>query len=104
MSNFSSLQFFAALSSIAYEKVCVLFNIAALQSTLAANQSFDNDDGLKTAAKLFQQAAGIFTHLKSAAPALGQETTPDLSVETLHILSLLMVEDNVLLLILAYLA
>ncbi|KAG5675004.1 hypothetical protein PVAND_004944 [Polypedilum vanderplanki] len=78
------------LSSLAYEKVCVLFNIAALQSAIAANQCFDSDDGLKTAAKLFQQAAGIFSHLKSAAPALGQEPTPDLSPDTLHVLSILM--------------
>lgn len=79
-----------ALSSIAFEKVCVLFNIAALQSSVAAGQCLDSDEGLKTAAKLFQQSAGIFTHLKSAAPALGQEPTPDLSPDTLHVLSLLM--------------
>lgn len=80
----------SALSTIAYEKVCVLFNIAALQSSIAATQCMDSDDGLKIAAKLFQQAAGIFTHLKSAAPALGQELTPDLSPDTLHVLSILM--------------
>jgi programmed cell death 6-interacting protein len=32
----------------------VLFNIAALQSSVAAAQSIENDDGLKLAAKLFQ--------------------------------------------------
>ncbi|CAG9798578.1 unnamed protein product [Chironomus riparius] len=78
------------LSSLAFEKVCVLFNIAALQSSIAASQCFDSDEGLKTAAKLFQQSAGIFSHLKSAAPALGQEPTPDLSPDTLHVLSILM--------------
>lgn len=82
--------FVSALSSIAYEKVCVLFNTAALQSSVAAAQSFDSDDGLKAAAKLFQQAAGILSHLKSAAPALGQELTPDLSPDALHVLSILM--------------
>lgn len=50
----------------------------------------DSDEGLKTAAKLLQQSAGIFSHLKSAAPALGQEPTPDLSPDTLHVLSILM--------------
>ena len=78
------------MSSIAFEKVCVLFNIAAVQSSLASTQCFDSDEGLKTAAKFFQQSAGIFSHLKSAAPALGQEPTPDLSPDTLHVLSLLM--------------
>lgn len=42
------------------------------------------------AAKLFQQSAGIFSHLKSASPALGTETTPDLAPDTLHVLSILM--------------
>lgn len=81
---------FPALSSLSFEKVCVLFNIAALQSAIAANQCMESDEGLKMAAKLFQQSAGIFSHLKSAAPALGQEPTPDLSPDTLHVLSILM--------------
>lgn len=81
---------FSALSSLAFEKVCVLFNIASMQSYIAAIQCFDSDEGLKMAVKLFQQSAGIFSHLKSAAPALGQEPTPDLSPETLHVLSNLM--------------
>uniref|UniRef100_A0A1L8DJF9 Putative programmed cell death protein n=1 Tax=Nyssomyia neivai TaxID=330878 RepID=A0A1L8DJF9_9DIPT len=80
------------LSSLAYEKVCVLFNIAALQSAVAGAQSLDSDEGLKMATKLYQQSAGIFTHLKAAVPAaIPQEPTPDLYQEVLTILTNLMV-------------
>ncbi|XP_033337052.1 programmed cell death 6-interacting protein-like protein AliX [Megalopta genalis] len=79
------------ISTLAYEKVCVLFNIAALQSSVAATQSLDNDEGLKLAAKLFQQSAGIFNYLKgNVMMAIQQEPTPDISPETLGALSALM--------------
>lgn len=80
------------ISSLAYEKVCLLFNIAALQSAIAGSQGFDSDDGLKAAAKLFQQSAGIFAHLKAASPAaIPQEPTPDMNPDCLQVLSSLMV-------------
>jgi len=43
-----------ALCSFAYERICVLFNIAAQQSAIASAQNLETDDGLKMAAKLFQ--------------------------------------------------
>jgi programmed cell death 6-interacting protein len=43
-----------ALASASYEKMCLLFNIGALQSQIAASQNLTSDDGLKTAAKYFQ--------------------------------------------------
>lgn len=79
------------ISTLAYERVCVLFNIAALQSSVAAAQSIESDEGLKLAAKLFQQSAGIFSHLKSNIMlTIQQEPTPDMSPETLEALSLVM--------------
>lgn len=80
------------ISTLAYEKVCVLFNIAALQSSVAATQSLESDEGLKLAAKLFQQSAGIFNYLKgNVMMAIQQEPTPDISPETLGALSTLMI-------------
>ncbi|KYN03560.1 Programmed cell death 6-interacting protein [Cyphomyrmex costatus] len=79
------------ISTLAYEKVCVLFNIAALQSSVAAMQSLDSDEGLKLSAKLFQQSAGIFNHLKgNVMMAIQQDPTPDISPETLGAVSALM--------------
>ncbi|XP_043258918.1 programmed cell death 6-interacting protein [Colletes gigas] len=79
------------ISTLAYEKVCVLFNIAALQSSVAATQSLESDEGLKLAAKLFQLSAGIFNYLKgNVMMAIQQEPTPDISPETLGALSSLM--------------
>jgi hypothetical protein len=46
--------FIIALASASYEKMCLLFNIGALQSQIAASQNLTSDDGLKTAAKYFQ--------------------------------------------------
>lgn len=43
-----------AVSTISYERVCVLFNIAAQQSAVAATQNLETDEGLKTAAKFLQ--------------------------------------------------
>lgn len=84
--------FVLAICSLSYEKVCVLYNIAALQSGIAASQPLDNDDALKLSAKLFQQAAGIFAHLKAAVVvAIHQEPTPDLNIDTLNALSALMI-------------
>ncbi|KAK6631602.1 hypothetical protein RUM44_006131 [Polyplax serrata] len=79
------------ICSLSYERVCVLYNIAALQSAVAASQLLDSDDALKLAAKLFQQAAGIFSHLKAAVVvAIHTEPTPDLNIDTLNALSALM--------------
>lgn len=80
------------VASLSYEKVCVLYNIAALQTQVAAAQNSTSDDALKLSAKLFQSAAGIFNHLKGIVhSAVQQEPTPDLQPETLTALSSLCV-------------
>lgn len=76
------------VASLSYEKVCVLYNIAALQSQVAAAQSSDNDEALKLAAKLFQSASGIYTHLKGIVhSSVQQDPTPDLQPDTLAALT-----------------
>jgi programmed cell death 6-interacting protein len=74
--------------------MCCLFNLAAFQSQVAGSQNIENDEGLKLAAKLLQQAAGIFSYMKGTVmAALQQEPTPDLNPETLAALSALMLAE-----------
>ncbi|XP_013400625.1 programmed cell death 6-interacting protein [Lingula anatina] len=80
-----------SISSAAYEKVCLLFNIAALQSQIGQLQNHESDEGLKMSAKMYQQAAGIYTYLSESVMSLvPQGTTPDLTTDTLTALQLLM--------------
>lgn len=84
----------SAMSSLAYERMCCLFNLAAFQSQVAAVQSQESDEGLKLAAKLLQSAASIFTYLKAnVMGALQQEPTPDLNPEALGVLASLMLAE-----------
>ena len=83
--------FVSALINGAYEKCCILFNIGSLLSQIACSQNLSSDDGLKTAAKYFQQSSGIYSHLKDIAfPQLNTLPTPDLSVDCLTTLSAIM--------------
>ena len=50
----NSIVNFSAIASGAYEKVCVLFNIAALMTQIAEVTNHESDEGLKTTAKYFQ--------------------------------------------------
>ncbi|CAG0880578.1 unnamed protein product [Cyprideis torosa] len=78
------------IPSFSYERVCVLFNIAALQTQIAAAQNRQHDEGLKVATKYMQSASGIFNYLKgSVLAAIQREPTPDLNPDTLAALSAL---------------
>src|SRR5687767_1023149 len=79
------------IPSIAYEKVCILFNIGAVMSQLGAahaNDSVNNDSALKLSAKYFQSAAGVFQALKhTASSAVGShELSSDMQSEVLNVL------------------
>ena len=80
------------IPSFAYDKICVLFNIAAHSANVAAEQNVDSEDGMQKAMKKLQSAAGIFAYLRdNALVAIQRDSlTMDLDGETLGILSELM--------------
>ncbi|KAF9779034.1 BRO1-domain-containing protein [Thelephora terrestris] len=52
-----------SLSNIVYERCAVLFNLASLYSQIAYAEDRSSPDGLKTASKYYQQAAGVLKYL-----------------------------------------
>lgn len=61
-------------------------------SAIASSQPHNTDEELKATARLFQQAAGVFSKLKDTVLGMvQQEPTPDLMPDTLAALSALMV-------------
>lgn len=83
------------IQSLAYEKLCVLYNIGASLSEIAAslvNEDFNNEHALQVATKNFQIASGIFLALKSEVPSsLGQRCNhADLNPNVLNVLHFLM--------------
>ena len=84
-----------ALSSSVYEKLCVLFNIGAQASEIAAVQQYDQDDGLKTAIKLYQTAAGAFSYIRdNSLTTTRSDCTTDFYHETLSLLISIMLAQS----------
>ena len=54
-----------ALEDVAFEKACVLYNIAALHSQLGARHDLTTDTGMKGALDAFKAATGVLTMLRS---------------------------------------
>ena len=80
------------MSSGLYERLCVLFNIAAVASDVAAIQQLDTEEGLKTAMKLYQQAAGALSFIRdSALTTTRSDCTSDFYHDTLSCLISIMV-------------
>lgn len=69
------------ISNIRYEKVCVLFNIAAIATQVSnlLRDNMKNDSFLKNSAKNYQLASGIFQGLRHLVGTVGQDLTWDLS-------------------------
>ncbi|KAG5519642.1 hypothetical protein PMAC_001797 [Pneumocystis sp. 'macacae'] len=51
--------------SLAYEKACVMFNIAATLSAIGATQDRSEEDGVKKAYHSFQSSAGVFEYINT---------------------------------------
>lgn len=79
------------LCSLEFERVCVLFNMAAMQSAVAAGTSLSTDSAQQQTAKLLQQSAGILQTLHhTVLSAVHTQPTPDLQPDALHALHRLM--------------
>lgn len=74
------------MASLSFEKICILFNIAALQCAIAASQNPRNDD-LKLAVQLLQQSAGVFAYLKDITATVVAKPTKDLNPQTLQVIA-----------------
>jgi programmed cell death 6-interacting protein len=62
--------FSLAINDSSFERASVLFNCGALMSAIASVQQVHTDEELKSMAKLFQQAAGVFAKLKDSVLGL----------------------------------
>jgi len=72
--------------NIRYERACVLYNVAALQSYLAATEDLSTKDGRSNAMKLFGAAATTFRHLRTDlmdGPSKDTDPSADLSAPCL---------------------
>ena len=81
-----------SIPNIAYEKACILFNIGALNSWIAADQDLESGEGLQKTLKRLQISAGIFDCLKDTIEAtIQQHPTSDMKIDSLGVLTELMV-------------
>lgn len=53
------------MASVNYEKACVLFNLAAILSNIAASQDRSKEKGRKIALEYFQASADIFSKINT---------------------------------------
>ncbi|ORY88475.1 BRO1-like domain-domain-containing protein [Leucosporidium creatinivorum] len=80
------------LPNLQYERLCVLFNIAALHCSLAFQQRRSDQEGMKASIAAFQNAAGVLSHLLTLLPLLKAEPpaldplSPDLSTKSIEAL------------------
>nr|KAJ3418151.1 Rhophilin, Rho GTPase binding protein [Polyrhizophydium stewartii] len=74
--------------NVGFEKASVLFNLAALYSSLASNMTLDSEAAYKRAAMLFQQAAGAFAAIVDNLAAWNISTSSSVQLNALSQLML----------------
>ena len=79
-----------AVADWSFERACVCFNLAASISFLATHTDRTTPDGIKNAAALFQQAAGVLGVVKGMTKEGAWRVSADLSADTVSCLETLM--------------
>eukprot|EP00732_Lithocolla_globosa_P004117 Lithocolla_globosa_v1_NODE_3628_length_1621_cov_2.709451.p1 type:complete len:490 gc:universal NODE_3628_length_1621_cov_2.709451:1497-28(-) len=75
-------------SCVLVEKACVIFNVAAIFSQIAAHQN-DSFEGIKTSCECFQKAAGCLVHIRDRLGARFEKDLPKTSCLHQHSLTVL---------------
>lgn len=76
-----------------FEKASILFNLAAIYSQLATNQSLGSEDGIKKAASYYQQSAGVFQHVSEALESWGIQGSANTQLSALSNLMLAQAQE-----------
>jgi programmed cell death 6-interacting protein len=70
-----------------YDQACALFNAAVIEHQLGASQNRQTEEGINSAIKHFQTAAGIFQYIKdNVLPKIVEKITSDITAECLEFL------------------
>ena len=78
-------------ADFSYDAAGALFNVAAATSYMATSEDRNSEEGMRKACAYFQEAAGILEALKELVKVgAWPELTPDLSINLLDALQLLM--------------
>ena len=79
-------------TQLSFERAALSFNLAAILSSQAVNEKRSTSDGVRNAARLFQQAAGLLEEVKVATTShsWGNSCTDDLSPNVLEALQTMM--------------
>jgi len=79
-------------ASLFFDRECILWNMGAFESMKGSQISRDNEDGIRTACRHFQQAAGIFKYIKeNITRNVRGGCTPDLSEDGIEFAKQLMI-------------